>query len=219
MPTGSGGLFGVSCTGAGDCTAVGGGGGGATYAIESGGTWGTLTTIVFPDGGQFSGVSCSDAADCTAVGVFGNPDEAGYAIESDGAWGPATQDPPGTFNGVSCSSATDCTAVGYQPYVLENMPIYATTETTDTVAFVTDGGAAVSSVSGPDGSSITCRATPTPATALTAGSARPVVAPRSVVPARLTPSLQAGPPSTPNGRPTQPIPSPSTPRAVARSPR
>jgi hypothetical protein len=112
----------VSCTAAGDCTAVGGtDAGDPFYVTESSGVWGS-PTVVTPAGtaGIFASVSCSDASDCTAVGEDQNAptyaDRPFYATESGGVWGAATvvsgAGTLGVFYSVSCSDATDCTAVG-----------------------------------------------------------------------------------------------------------
>ena len=109
----------VSCTGAGDCTAVGEvdtGNGTAIAATDSDGTWGTATAVTTPgDAGAFWAVDCTGVGDCTAVGSDGNGEPVSD-IESDGSWGTATEVPApgsgGVFFGVSCSDSQDCTAVG-----------------------------------------------------------------------------------------------------------
>jgi hypothetical protein len=86
---GSGAFYGVSCTGANDCTAVGdanapdAGTGVPVYATEEGGTWSTPTALAgTPDGtGELTDVSCVDEADCVSVGLDGN-DEPIYATSS-----------------------------------------------------------------------------------------------------------------------------------------
>jgi hypothetical protein len=101
-------------------------------------------------------LSCTDATDCTAVGNI-NYNEPIYVTETRGTWGTPTEitgvpGGEGRLNAVSCINASDCTAVGIDG---DDLPIYVTsTATIDTVSFVSDGGAAVSSLSGPDGSSI-----------------------------------------------------------------
>ena len=84
----------------------------------------------------------------------------------------------------------------------------------NTVAFNSNGGAAVASLSGPDGSSITLPSDTYPGYASTAGSPKRAAAPRSAVPARPTRSPRTASPSTPSGQPS--IPSPSTPMAALR---
>ncbi len=57
---------------------------------------------------------------------------------------------------VSCSSTTSCGVAGDYFTSVGELPIVSETlSQSDTVAFNSDGGAAVSSISGPDGSSIT----------------------------------------------------------------
>jgi hypothetical protein len=119
-------LASVSCTSAGDCTAVGNNNP-PVYATESAGVWGSAVefppstwsayTYPFPES-----VSCSDASDCTAVGdAVAGDNSVGpfYAIESAGTWGQFTVVPGlgggGQFRAVSCADATDCTAVGTGP--------------------------------------------------------------------------------------------------------
>jgi len=64
---GGGELDSVSCTGAGDCTAVGSAP--PLYVTESGGRWGPLTLYT---GGTLLAVSCVGASECTAVGSDNN---------------------------------------------------------------------------------------------------------------------------------------------------
>jgi Fibronectin type III domain len=122
----------VSCTSAGNCTAVGGLG--PFYATESDGVWGPATFVDTPGAaGEFFGISCVSAGECTVVGsddtfdgdygIF-SVNEPIYATETGGVWGAAAEvvAPYGTsFNAVSCYSATDCTAVGS-----DGSPFYAT---------------------------------------------------------------------------------------------
>jgi large repetitive protein len=103
----------VSCTGAVDCTAVGGDNNNEPIAAtESDGTWSTPTAISTPgDGGGFTSVSCTGPGDCTAVGT--NPSLMMTATESGGTWGVATQIPEAIENvAVSCTSIGNCVAVG-----------------------------------------------------------------------------------------------------------
>ena len=116
VPGHTGQLVSVSCTGASDCTAVGG----VLVGSEVNGTWNT-TTLDAPGGASFTSVSCIDADDCTAVGATTTAEGAHpvpmYATESGGVWAPATDvvDPTGNaqLSGVSCVDSADCTAVGY----------------------------------------------------------------------------------------------------------
>jgi hypothetical protein len=111
-------LFGVSCTSATACVAVGyrDVGTGSVEAIAehwNGSSW-TLETM--PAGvSELYGVSCSSAKACTAVG--GN-----QVVRWDGtSWTTQTLAPPPNVNpqspvrmtSVSCASATSCTAVGF----------------------------------------------------------------------------------------------------------
>ena len=120
----------ISCTGAGECTAVGqensdsagSRGPAAVYATEVEGLWGTTTELSGPGtspGQTLSGVSCTGPGDCQAVGMDGNglPD---FVTETGGSWDShpteftfASGITGGQFAGVSCASAGYCTAVGY----------------------------------------------------------------------------------------------------------
>jgi hypothetical protein len=123
-------VTGLSCAGAGTCTAVGydggpGGQGPGIYLDQTNGAWDAPTTLSVPGSpgfGAFYGVSCTDANDCTAVGQANAPDSGTgapvYATETVGAWGTPTAlsgTPGGTgdLTGVSCVDASDCTAVGF----------------------------------------------------------------------------------------------------------
>ncbi len=136
-------LYSVSCTAPGDCTAVGDSGedhgAGAhdpTYAIETNGVWGPVTTFsgTVGDGSDMDDVSCAAAGYCVAVGTIGYVEEAGpstaaAAIEIDGVWGPDTvlAPPPTTtsanLTSVSCPTINVCYALGTDsggtPYVVE----------------------------------------------------------------------------------------------------
>jgi uncharacterized repeat protein (TIGR02543 family) len=174
-------FVGVSCWSAGNCTAAGyytdsSGNGQAMAATETSGTWAQATEITAPanagtnPGATLYGVSCSSAGNCTATGFYtdssGNR-QAMAATETSGTWAQATEitlpanagtNPGATLYGVSCSSAGNCTATGSYTDSSGNRQAMAATETsgtTDTVTFVSDGGAPVSSMRGPDGSSIT----------------------------------------------------------------
>jgi hypothetical protein len=121
-------LYGVSCTSATACTAVG--------EANNGSATGTVTLVEHWDGTAWSivaspnpagstdsslrGVSCTSATDCTAVGLA-YPQRSAFIIlveHWDGtAWSMvASPNPAGSpysvLYGVSCTSATDCTAVG-----------------------------------------------------------------------------------------------------------
>jgi hypothetical protein len=111
-------LFGVSCTSASNCTAVGSSAT-STLAERWDGTSWTIQSTPNPPGSTqifLDGVSCTSASSCTAVGHYqstltlaevwngtswaiqGTPNKAGY---SDSA-----------LAGVSCTSVSACTAVG-----------------------------------------------------------------------------------------------------------
>jgi hypothetical protein len=122
-PGGNGALFGVSCSDATDCTAVGQDvANNPVIAIEGAGSWGPVSERSVTSGGQLDGVSCTTSTDCTAAGAgiqsgtdnFAQPL---YATESAGTWGPGTElstpgGGQGGFTAVSCSQPGDCTAVG-----------------------------------------------------------------------------------------------------------
>lgn len=112
----------LSCTGVGDCTAVGSTNGGAepAYDIETDGVWGTGTVIPVsePDGdiSSLGSVSCTDALDCTAVGE--DPSGQISLTESDGSWGPLTviAAENDEISSLSCTGVGDCTGVGFDGY-------------------------------------------------------------------------------------------------------
>jgi hypothetical protein len=132
-------VTGLSCVGAGNCTAVGydstlGGQGPGIYLDQANGAWSTPSALSVPGSpgfGAFYGVSCSDAGDCTAVGEANAPDSGTgapvYATETGGAWGTptalsGTPASTGDLTGVSCVDPSDCTAVGVDG---NDQPIYA----------------------------------------------------------------------------------------------
>jgi hypothetical protein len=106
---GFGAFYGVSCTDANDCTAVGdanapsSGTGAPVYATETGGTWGTPTALSGTPGsaGDLTGVSCVDTSDCTAVG-FDSNNEPIYTSSSAAVTPPVASVP--TVSSVSPSS-------------------------------------------------------------------------------------------------------------------
>jgi hypothetical protein len=129
-------LSAVTCTGAGDCVAVG------EYTdpsdeyqamtvTESDGTWGTATEITPPTGAPadanpaLGSVSCTSAGNCVAAGAYnsGSGTQPMIVTESDGTWGQATEItvpsdastslPIGELTGVSCPSQGNCVAAGY----------------------------------------------------------------------------------------------------------
>jgi hypothetical protein len=116
------GLFGVSCTSASACTAVGHYINSARALATLAERWdGTSWTIQpTPNGGGqtnavLDGVSCTSASACIAVGS--HPGGVTLAERWDGtSWTiqptPNPADSPGELDGVSCTSASACTAVG-----------------------------------------------------------------------------------------------------------
>ena len=130
----NGAFFGVSCTGTGECTAVGADSTNdlPMYATETGGSWGAPTDIDAPGGyGVFNGVSCTGTGECTAVG--GDLDGPIYDTESGGIWGAPTLVPSsnvsdgetGVFLAVSCTGIGECTGVGSADED-PTQPMYAT---------------------------------------------------------------------------------------------
>jgi LPXTG-motif cell wall-anchored protein len=130
-------LTNVSCSSAGNCTAVGrfknAAGGVETFAVSStNGTWAQAVPVVFAAGvqnstarGELLSVDCVSAGNCTAVGLFTDAagDVEAFAVSSTGGtW--AQANPVGFAAGVqntshgdilrdvSCASAGNCTAVG-----------------------------------------------------------------------------------------------------------
>ena len=121
-------LYGVSCSSASACTAVGDAvtrsGVSVTVAERWNGTAWALQSMPTPSGAAatyLNGVSCASASACTAVGqyVTGTGATVPLAERWNGtAW--AVQSAPSPsgatasfLDGVSCSSASACTAVGY----------------------------------------------------------------------------------------------------------
>jgi hypothetical protein len=102
-------LWGVSCSSATACIAVGNytdsNGSELTLAERWNGTTWTIQTT--PGEGSLTGVSCTSATACTAVG-------GALAERWNGSTWTIQTTPSGTdLNGVSCTSATVCTAVGW----------------------------------------------------------------------------------------------------------
>jgi hypothetical protein len=114
-PAGGGVLFGVSCSSASACTAVGASNAG-TFAERWNGTKWLIQPAPNPPsgGGVLFGVACTSAVSCTAVG-FSN---SGTLAEhwNGTTWAiQATPNPPqggAGLSGVSCTSSSACTAVG-----------------------------------------------------------------------------------------------------------
>jgi hypothetical protein len=131
-PTPSGalatGLYGVTCTSAGGCTAVGSyldsSGDVDTLAVSWNGSSSSVQTSPNPSGSQGSelnSVSCTSAGTCTAAGDYvdssGDQDTLAEAWSGTGWSIETTPDPTGKgtniLSGVSCASAHACSAVGY----------------------------------------------------------------------------------------------------------
>ncbi len=124
-------LDGVSCTSAGNCTAVGydtdSSGDHGLVATETEGSWSPATETAAPTGAtrsRLSGVSCTSAGNCTAVGydTGSSGDHGLVATETEGSWGQAIEvvppvgfaSPPANarLTSVSCPTAGNCEAVG-----------------------------------------------------------------------------------------------------------
>jgi hypothetical protein len=123
----------VSCTSAGNCTAVGyyGGGNslGPVVVSEKNGSWGKATPIPGTTASarnSAASVSCGSAGNCSAggsyaAGIYG-PYQAFLVVEKNGSWGKAIEVPgsaalnaggnAGVLS-VSCGSAGNCGAGGY----------------------------------------------------------------------------------------------------------
>jgi len=115
-------LFGVTCTSASDCWAVGLYLGGLPLTEHWDGTsWSVVPAAYNSAISPFNGVTCASASDCWAVGyeeVTPNSNAQSTLIEHwDGtSWSIVTSLNSGTLvnilNGVTCASALDCWAVG-----------------------------------------------------------------------------------------------------------
>ena len=152
----------VSCSSAGNCTAVGyfrnaASGTEAFSMTSTGGVWGQAAPAVFANGVQNStpngylySVSCASAGNCTAVGYFNNAagnKEAFSMTSTGGAWGQAVpavfangvqNSVPNDFlNWVSCASAGYCTAAGRYKDVNGNTQAFTMTSTGGTWGQVT----------------------------------------------------------------------------------
>jgi hypothetical protein len=125
----------VSCSGTGDCTAVGNymsaAGNPVAFAItEQNWVWGPVQNLSMPTGAAAAGdsslaaVACTAIGDCTAVGWY--TDGAGavqglLSTQSDGHWAPGVEaalptapaaQPNVTLNSVSCTAPGTCAVVG-----------------------------------------------------------------------------------------------------------
>ena len=121
-------LYGVSCSSASACTAVGDDENSADTSVSlaerwNGTAWAVQSTPT-PTGSQatyFDAVSCFSASACTAVGNYVS--SAGISVSLAERWNgtswsvQSTPNPSGAtgsfLEGVSCTSASACTAVGY----------------------------------------------------------------------------------------------------------
>ncbi|MGD0198271.1 MAG: hypothetical protein ABSC56_10260 [Solirubrobacteraceae bacterium] len=126
----------VTCTGPGDCIAVGGettsAGSQAIVVSETTGVWGSPSAVALPAPtsglADLNSVTCTSAGDCVAVGAF-DDEHANYepivVSQTGGVWGTASEVelPDGAntatatqnagFDSVACPSVGDCVAVGY----------------------------------------------------------------------------------------------------------
>jgi LPXTG-motif cell wall-anchored protein len=152
----------VSCSSAGNCTAVGyfknaASGTEAFTMTSTGGVWGQAAPAVFANGvqnstpnGNLYSVSCASAGNCTAVGYFKNAAgnrEAFTMTSTGGVWGQAvpavfangvqSSVPNDYLNWVSCASAGYCTAAGRYKDVNGNTQAFTMTSTGGTWGQVT----------------------------------------------------------------------------------
>jgi len=148
-------LKGISCTSAGNCTAVGTyedsfGNGQASEAIETSGTWGQAAEITAPLNAGTNpeallySISCTSAGNCVAVGSYLDSSshvQAMEATEISGTWRQATEvtappntasNPQAALKGISCTSPSKCTAVGQYLDSFGNGQAMAATETRGT---------------------------------------------------------------------------------------
>ncbi len=122
-------LYGLSCTSAGNCTAVGEYSDGSNHqqalaAVETGGKWVARSEVSAPSNAakdpdaSLHVVSCSSKGNCSAVGEYtdrSNHQQALAAVESGGKWSRAEEvhtSPIAALNGLSCTAAASCVAVG-----------------------------------------------------------------------------------------------------------
>ena len=145
----------VSCSSAGNCSAVGsyydGTGQEGLLLTETGGTWGPGLEAVLPanatvterSGATVYSVSCGSAGNCSAVGAYTDGPGTYAALllkETAGSWGTgveatlpanATGEAAG-LNSVSCSSVGNCSAIGSYLDSSGNGPGLLLTETAGT---------------------------------------------------------------------------------------
>lgn len=168
----------VSCSGAGECTAVGTESDKAAAISETSGVWGAA--VVLPGtlnvGAGLTSVSCVSSGNCAAGGYYqsqsggsGPLPGAGYVLvagEANGTWG-SVQTITGPFTGdanndvdtvtsISCSSAGNCGAAGYYGAYMGNQHAFVVSEVKGTWQKAVDvadslgvSGALLSSISCP----------------------------------------------------------------------
>jgi hypothetical protein len=145
-------LKGISCTSAGNCTAIGtyedsSGNGQAMEAAETSGTWRQAAEITAPSNAGTNpeallySISCTSAGNCVGVGSYLDSSshlQAMAATETSGTWEQATEvtapsnagtDPNAVLKGISCTWARKCTAVGQYLDSSGNGQAMAATET------------------------------------------------------------------------------------------
>ena len=120
-PGAGGGLFGVSCSSASACVAVGDfdatvdSPAQTLVEVLSGGQWTQMASPTsFETNTYLSGVSCPTATSCIAVGHFGASYTYILGLEK-GVWSVVASPNPGSddsLQGVSCKSTSSCVAVG-----------------------------------------------------------------------------------------------------------
>jgi len=137
LSTGGGEIRSISCSSAGNCTAVGEFTNPSTFAqaftVSSvDGVWGVGRPTVFDPGirnptgeSELRSVSCASAGNCVAVGEYFDPDyrrRPFLVVSTGGTWGPAVpvtfppsveRTPPNSkLIDVDCTSTGNCTAIG-----------------------------------------------------------------------------------------------------------
>ena len=110
-PTGTDGLFSVSCPNAITCAAVGDVGGlPAIIGTTNGGTW---STIGHPSVSYLALISCAGATNCVVVGVASGGQGTSLTTTDFSNWATTSSIPAGSqLNAITCVNITTCTAVG-----------------------------------------------------------------------------------------------------------
>jgi hypothetical protein len=166
IPTSASGVLdGVSCVNAGSCVAVGYGATDSLIESWDGTNWSVVPSPNLGSAGGdqngLFGVSCISSDSCIATGQFYDAaaqTNTAFLESWDGNVWSIVSSPQLTdsssLNDVSCLPSTSCTAVGvnFDQTLVETGNAV---KTSTTVAFASDGGAVVSSISGPDGGLIT----------------------------------------------------------------